>query len=84
MNNVISRDQALFDLHASVCKVTFTKVDGTERVMRATLKEESLPQREGTATTTTHRSENLVTVWDVDKNDWRSFRLDKVTNWSKE
>lgn len=85
MQTQISREQALADLHESVCRVTFTKLDGTERVMLATLKEDMLPPRQGDASPTpTLRDRNLIAVWDVEKGDWRSFYPDRVTNWSRE
>lgn len=58
--------------------VKFTKSDGEERVMRCTLKEGVVPQYE--KKTDRVKKENLDTlaVWDLDKNEWRSFRLDSI------
>lgn len=63
-------------------KVTFTKVDGTIREMQCTRKPETIAeagwvQKEGTKP----RKENpdVCAVFDLDKNEWRSFRFDSVT-----
>lgn len=63
----------------NVATITFTKRDGTERVMRCTLKEEFLPRRDPEETTA-ERDINLDTlsVWDLDKGAWRSFRIDSI------
>lgn len=67
-------------LKENVAMVTFTKKDGTERVMKATLKEEFLPA--STSTTESARKVNpeVLPVFDLDNNAWRSFRLDSVKN----
>lgn len=83
MQTQISREQALADLHDSVCKVTFTKLDGSERVMRATLRGDMLPPRQSDGTSMP-RNQNHVTAWDLDKGGWSSFYPDRVINWSKE
>ena len=44
--NMIVKEEILEDLHKGVCKVTFTKKDGTERVMKCTLVEDYLPKIE--------------------------------------
>lgn len=63
--------------------VKFTKVDGTEREMRCTLKEGVVPQYER-KTETKHKkhSDEVCSVWDVDLAAWRSFRWDAVKEFS--
>lgn len=61
--------------------VTFTKKDGTERVMNCTLQAEHLPPQEiKESTTTTTRKENTdsIRVFDLDKKEWRSFIVKSV------
>ncbi len=61
--------------------VTFTKKDGSQRVMRCTLRPEALPEMitESTRTSVGRReSDNTIAVWDLDLGAWRSFRLDSV------
>jgi len=64
-------------LKSNVVEVKFTKVDGTERVMNCTLKPSLIPE-EAKPKTDKHGAEHVLPVWDVDKEDWRSFRVDNV------
>jgi hypothetical protein len=64
--------------------VTFNKKDGSERVMLCTLQPEVLPPipiKESTETTKP-KKENLdvISVYDVNAQGWRSFVLKNVTN----
>jgi hypothetical protein len=61
--------------------VTFTKKDGTERVMRCTLVEGRIPAEQTPKNTnaTSSSSGSAVRVFDTEKNEWRSFRWDSVT-----
>ncbi len=61
-----------------VC-VTFTKKDGTQRDLYCTLAESRIPS-EKTPKEQTDRvsSEEALRVFDVEKQDWRSFRWDSV------
>jgi hypothetical protein len=66
-------------LHCGPATVTFTKADGTDRVMKCTLEENKLPKvvvKEGS----THRKESTTSmrVYDLEKNEWRSFTIKKV------
>jgi len=73
------RNTILSMMHENVWSVIFTKVDGTERHMRCTLMEEYLPEHNSEDNKKV-RKENpdVVAVWDLDKNAWRSFRVDSV------
>jgi len=64
-------------LKAGVATVVFTKADGSERKLRGTLKESLIPPSLYNATAITH-STTVQTVFDVDANDWRSFKYDSV------
>lgn len=61
------------------CEVTFTKKDGTLRTMPCTLRKEAMPQREAT---TLHETKlykpETITVWCLDKNEWRAFKTANV------
>jgi|TARA_B110000977_G_scaffold58462_1_gene79485 hypothetical protein len=69
-------------LHEGVCSVTFTKVNGDERVMNATLKADLLPAvepvAEGVETKTKKVNPDVIAVYDVKAPGWRSFRWDSV------
>jgi hypothetical protein len=61
--------------------VTFTKQDGTERVMNCTLKPELLPEAKPLAEGKTPRKESTtsIRVFDLEKKEWRSFTTKNVT-----
>jgi hypothetical protein len=67
-------------LRQSVVEVTFTKSDGTERVMKCTLDEQHLPVKESSEEPAKDRKVNpdVCSVWDVEKKAWRSFRWDSI------
>jgi len=67
-------------LNDNVLEVTFTKVDGTERVMMCTLNPTLLPKIEESTEPKKERKENLnvVPCYDLEAKGWRSFRLDSV------
>jgi WYL_2, Sm-like SH3 beta-barrel fold len=64
-------------LKSGIVTVVFEKVDGTERIMRATLAPEHLPEVVG-GTSDRILDDDLIPVWDIEKSGWRSFRLSKV------
>ena len=66
-------------LHCGPATVTFTKADGTDRVMKCTLEENKLPKvvvKEGA--TPRKESTTSMRVYDLEKNEWRSFTIKKV------
>jgi hypothetical protein len=66
-------------LEQSVVEVTFTKKDGTERVMYCTLDEECLPELEMvTIVDKDQLKRDTLAVYDVDADGWRSFRWDSI------
>lgn len=64
--------------------VTFTKVDGTERVMPCTLRDDAMPQR---AVNEHHQTRlykpETLSVWCLDKGEWRAFKVMNVTKLEK-
>lgn len=59
--------------------VTFTKADGTERVMKCTLVPEQLPKVELKEDAKPRKeSTTSMRVFDIEKNEWRSFTIKKV------
>jgi hypothetical protein len=66
-------------LQNNVCNVTFTKRDGSVRVLRCTLQDQYLPEQyRGKGHLLSETDRNSLSVWDVDTGDWRSFILDSV------
>lgn len=76
-STVYDRDSLKSDLKEWVCTVFFEKKDGSLRTMKCTLSRKLLPEQEEKETKKTENLETL-SVWDLEKNAWRSFRLDKV------
>lgn len=62
----------------SVC-ITFTKSDGTEREMRCTLVESLIPTDKAPKGSGRTTSDAVQRVFDLDKQEWRSFKWDSVT-----
>jgi hypothetical protein len=58
--------------------IKFTKKDETERVMVCTLKEEKIPSEKSPKNTGKSQSDDAIAVFDLEKQDWRSFRFDSV------
>lgn len=58
-------------------KVTFTKADGTDRVMYCTLIPDFLPEK-GESKRTITKNPEVVRVWDIKNDGWRSFRFDSI------
>jgi hypothetical protein len=73
----INFDQLLNDLRLGERTVRFTKSDGTVRNLRCTLQESRLPPSTGTGQARVPNPD-VVSVWDVEKAGWRSFRKDSV------
>lgn len=73
-------------LRMNLCAVTFTKVDGSIRTMPCTLKYERLPSIPQTLSEGNKQSEkkhkqfnpNVLSVWCLDKQEWRSFKVMNV------
>jgi hypothetical protein len=75
----------LSQLQSGVCNVTFTKVDGSQRNMRCTLNSSFLPeeyQNKGMPLSEYNRAS--LSVWDLEANGWRSFRIENVVSISAE
>jgi len=79
---MVDRDTILKDLREYVIEVTFTKVNGENRVMRCTLRPDLLPENyinEAAEEKTFHQTNpDVIAAWDVQKGGWRSFRVDSV------
>jgi hypothetical protein len=75
-------------LHSNVCTVTFTKVNGEERVMQCTLKEDLLPAQIDLEETIEKKTKtpnpDVLAVYDVAAEGWRSFRWDSLKDFKVE
>ena len=74
----LSRDEIVNTLRQGVYEVTFNKVNGEQRVMPCTLKEDLLPaatQKDLVSETAKERKGDAISVWCTDAQAWRSFKL---------
>lgn len=58
--------------------ITFTKKDGTERVMKCTLKEDVIVPHEKTTDRVKVPKEDILPVWDLEANAWRSVTIPNI------
>ena len=59
-------------------EITFTKKDGSERVMNCTLKEDLTESYEKKTDKVKESNPDICPVYDLDIKGWRSFRYDSV------
>ena len=78
------RSEMVDMLRQQICQVRFIKVNGEERDMQCTLKEDLIPVEkkpkdddQGVQATI-----GVIKVFDIDQQDWRSFRVDNVTKFA--
>ncbi len=77
LKNIPTKEDLEKQLKADVYMIHFTKLDGDERIMTCTTRTDLIPKIKRPKTENkTH--DTTVTVWDVNANDWRSFRYDRV------
>jgi hypothetical protein len=80
----ITREQLSELLHTGECVVEFTKVNGEVRSMPCTLKTELIPLApvkvlaEGEVPKVKKENPEVMSVWCLDKREWRSFRIVNV------
>lgn len=69
-------------LKTNVVEVTFTKLNGDERVMPCTLQESYLPPAKKDDPLTQKKireiSDAVVAAWAIESNGFRSFRYDRI------
>lgn len=82
MIKMFERNTLVEMLQAAVMEVTFTKLNGDKRVMTCTLLPQHLPPAKHEDPMSQKKirelNEAVVSVWDVNAQGWRSFRLDRV------
>ena len=88
MCDISSLKQALEE---GIVRVTFVKADGTQRVMMATQFVDHLPNQQSVELSqksikesqTKSTDPNLIKVYDLEVQGWRSFRAERVLSWQK-
>ena len=68
----------LRDTNIQNLRITFTKADGTERAMRCTLVESTIPTDKVPKGAGRKASPSAQRVFDLDKGEWRSFKWEAV------
>lgn len=71
-------------LHESWVRVEFTKVDGTHRSMLCTLNFADIASSHTPKGSGKKENPNIISVFDLDKQDWRSIRSDSIKSWTVE
>ena len=82
----LNREDLINLLKKTEVIVTFTKADGTEREMHCTLQQHMLPVREeveGEVKKERKVNESVIAAFDLQKMEWRSFRIDSVKSYEK-
>lgn len=74
----IFKDWLISHLKYGPVTVTFKKKDGTLREMNCTLKSELAKDYEKKTERTKTVNEDTCPVFDLDKQEWRSFRYDAI------
>jgi len=75
-------DAIVDQLRSNVLEVSFVKVDGDTRVMPCTLLTEYMPEASETKVQQVDNysvNKSVVRAFAIDKQAWRSFRLENVT-----
>jgi len=67
-----------------IIRVVFTKTDGSERIMKCTLHPDLLPvddrYDQSIVEKTRKENPNILAVWDVEKHEFRSFRINSIVS----
>jgi hypothetical protein len=60
--------------------IDFTKVDGSERTMKCSLRGDLLPLTAESVVKSKSKKDNpnVIAVFDLEKQEWRSIRLDSI------
>ena len=65
-------------LRSEVVDITFTKKDGSERIMKCTLMESKIPSEKMPKGTEKTKNDEVLPVFDIENDGWRSFRWDSI------
>lgn len=68
-------------LSSGVAQITFTKANGKSRILKGTLQQQLIPARMRPKTDTKAPiATGLVTAFDMEIDEWRSFHASSVTD----
>lgn len=63
-------------------QLEFTKTDGSDRFMIATLREDLLVPYESKSGKTRKKNDEVQAVYDLEEDGWRSFRWDSLKGYT--
>ena len=75
---IIDRNKIEKALSEGVIEIIFTKKDGTERMMKCTVDPAFIPEAKHPSGVSVAKSDTVKRVFDIDKQDWRSFCWDSL------
>ena len=80
-----TKEELIYMLKLGNYEVSFTKRDGTTRIMKCTLKSDVISELVGNKQSLSESkvSPDVVPVIDIEKQGWRSFRVDSVISVNK-
>jgi hypothetical protein len=78
-NSMIGQEVLKKELKEGIVTVVFEKQDGTERTMQCTLSEDYVPLLDTNGVASKRvQNPDVLAVWDIEANGWRSFRFDSI------
>jgi hypothetical protein len=83
----MTREEMLILLKSSICQVVFTKVNGETRDMRCTLVRDMIPTDMTPKIPDSEETKpnvDVIRVYDLTANGWRSFKVANVTSFGAE
>jgi hypothetical protein len=83
LNSLDRRGYIKSMLKRDIMKVVFTKVDDTTREMYCTLQDEFVPEHKKyyfASEGSREKNMGTLSVFDLEKGDWRSFRIESITD----
>jgi hypothetical protein len=78
---MITKEKIKDLLKRKIVNVKFKKKDGTERTMKCTLLSDLVPVYEKKTERTKPENEGTLAVWDLEKEAFRSFKIDSVIDY---
>jgi len=76
LKGIPSEEELLTILKQGIALVTFTKLNGDERIMTCTKSFDVIPEQHHPRSD--KKTNGTINVWDVNAQGWRSFRYDRV------
>lgn len=80
----LTRDAMIRYLTNGMCVVVFTKVNGEVRSMKATLYGKMIPPEKFPDGSRSYANKEVIRCFDLEKQDWRQFRVDAVIDFITE